>query len=143
MLLAAPRVSGALVVVSDLHVTGMLGEFEALALALTDRDGDGADNDLVQALIDSVADTDSGNGADSDSEQQDLAELRAAALVDARASTVEADGYRRWVLAAVRATAEARKESAFFGIGGERVSDAEREALDQIAVALGIAPPGE
>lgn len=97
----------------------------------------------MQALIDSVADTDSGNGADSDSEQQDLAELRAAALVDAWASTVEADGYRRWVLAAVRATAEARKESTFFGIGGERVSDAEREALDQIAVALGIATPGE
>lgn len=39
MLLAAPRVSGALVVLSDVHVTGMLGEFEALALALTDRDG--------------------------------------------------------------------------------------------------------
>ena len=34
-LLAAPRVAGALVVVSDLHVTGMLGEFKALAMALT------------------------------------------------------------------------------------------------------------
>ena len=43
----APRVSGALVVISDLHLTGMLGEFEALAMALTDRDGDGADNELV------------------------------------------------------------------------------------------------
>ena len=147
-LLAAPRVAGALVVVADLHVTGVLGEFTALAMALTDREGDGADNDLVQSLIDSMAETLDDEQDDPDT--QDLDELRetarallraAAAIVDATATPTEAAGYRRWVLGGATATAEARKESAFLGIGGERVSADERDALTDIADALGVPDP--
>ncbi len=146
LLSAAPRIAGALIVLSDLHLTGMLGEFKALAVALTNRNADGADNELVRSLIDDMGDA--VDDDDDDPESQDLDELReaavallqgAAALVDTKATADEAAGYRRWVLAAVRATAEARKESAVFGIGGERVSDDERAAVADIAAALGVA----
>lgn len=150
VLLTAPRIAGAFVVVSDLHVTGMLGEFKALALALTDRAADGADNRLVQSLIDAMGEA-GDDDQDDEPEAQDLDELRgvtrdllvrAASIVDVKAATDEAVGYRRWIRAAATATAEARKESSFFGVGGERVSDAERTALAEIASALGTTERG-
>ncbi|MFW2332489.1 hypothetical protein [Ilumatobacter sp.] len=136
LLSAAPRIAGALIVLSDLHLTGMLGEFKALAVALTDRNADGADNELVRSLIDGM-----GAAADDDDDVPPAVALLqgAAALADAKATVDEAAGDRRWVLAAVRATAEARTESAVFGIGGERVSDDERAASADIAAALGVA----
>lgn len=145
LLLAAPRAAGGLVIFADLHVTGMLGEFKALGLALTDRTADGADNALVQSLIDAVDDYDGEDVDDDKSEDGDDAKERsldllrsAARLVDGKATPEEAAGYRHWILGAALATAEARKESAFFGIGGERVSDDERVALAEISTALGI-----
>jgi hypothetical protein len=137
-LIAAPWAAGALVVIADFHTTGVLGEFKALALALTDPTTDGAETELVTALVADFADRDDDDtDHDEGAEEAALALLRAAgALIDERCDDFEAAGYRRWIIAAATATAEARKEATFFGIGGDRVSDAERAALDQIVTAL-------
>jgi hypothetical protein len=52
--------------------------------------------------------------------------------VDAR----EGDEFKEWLLAVGRRVAAAANEGGLFGFGGERVSDAERNVLRQIAFAL-------
>lgn len=61
-----------------------------------------------------------------------------AALLLQKAPT-DAEGYKKWVYQAAQHAAEAAKEGGFLGIGGERVSEAEAAALEELAGALGIA----
>ena len=49
----------------------------------------------------------------------------------------EADAYRGFIVAVAERAAEATKSGDVLGIGGERVSDAESAALDEIAAAAG------
>jgi hypothetical protein len=65
-----------------------------------------------------------------------LGHLRdAVALVEARATTGELDGYRRFVLALAGKVAAAHREE------GQSVSPAEARAIQQIAAALGTTGP--
>ena len=62
-------------------------------------------------------------------------------LLDAKATAVEAAGYKRWLYQIATAVAEAGKEDqGFLGMGGVQVNDAERAVLDDIAGVLGIEP---
>jgi hypothetical protein len=54
----------------------------------------------------------------------------------------DAGPYKQWVYESARSSANAAKEGGFFGIGGERVSEAETAALQEIAAALSIPSPG-
>ena len=59
-----------------------------------------------------------------------LAKLREAVeLLASKATPEEVDGYRAFTLTVAQRAAEADKSGGVVGIGGERVSDAEREAL--------------
>lgn len=60
---------------------------------------------------------------------------RASELVVAKAPA-EAEAYRAFLTATSQKIAEAAKEGGFLGIGGERVSEAEQQALGLIAGAL-------
>ena len=80
----------------------------------------------------------------------DLGEMKAqclqacregAALLSQKAPA-EAQAYKQWVYQAAQNSANAAKEGGFFGIGGERVSEAETAALRDIAAALDISSPG-
>lgn len=65
-----------------------------------------------------------------------LGHLRdAVALVEAKATTGELDGYRRFVLALASKVAAAHREE------GQSVSSAEATAIQQIAAALGTTAP--
>jgi hypothetical protein len=57
-------------------------------------------------------------------------------ILDEKATIEEANAYRRFVLAVAEAAAEAHKEGGFIGIGGKRISDEERVALDEIEAIL-------
>ena len=48
----------------------------------------------------------------------------------------EESAYKRFVLGVAQAAAEAHKEGGFIGIGGKRISDEERVALDEIEAML-------
>ncbi len=61
-------------------------------------------------------------------------------ILEARATPVETDGYKKFVMTVAQAVASAHKEGGFLGIGGKQISDAENQALDEISAALG-APP--
>jgi hypothetical protein len=72
--------------------------------------------------------------------QQVLDELRGVnELVTAKATPEEAEAFRRWLVAAAQAAADAAKEGGFMGFGGEQVSAGEQRMLDQVRAALGMA----
>ena len=60
-----------------------------------------------------------------------------AALLSQKAPA-DAEQYKQWVYQSAQNSANAAKEGGFFGIGGERVSEAETAALKEIAIALDI-----
>ena len=60
-----------------------------------------------------------------------------AALLSLKAPT-DAQVYKQWVYQAAQNSANAANEGGVFGIGGERVSEAETAALKEIAMALDI-----
>ena len=60
-----------------------------------------------------------------------------AALLSQKAPA-EAQAYKQWVYQAAQNSANAAKEGGVFGIGGERISEAETAALKELATALGI-----
>ena len=59
-------------------------------------------------------------------------------IVNRKATRDEADEFKKWLLAVGQRVAEASNEGGIFGFGGERVSDAEKNVLRQIAFALGL-----
>jgi hypothetical protein len=72
--------------------------------------------------------------------QQVLEELRAVnEIVQAKATPEEVEAFRGWLVAAAQAAADAGKEGGFMGFGAERVSAGERQMLDQVRAALGMA----
>jgi hypothetical protein len=60
-----------------------------------------------------------------------------AALLSQKAPA-EAQQYKQWVYQAAQNSANAAREGGVFGIGGERISEAETAALNELAIALGI-----
>ena len=64
----------------------------------------------------------------------------ATALVEQKATAEELAAYRAFVVGLAERVADARKEG-FMGLSGERISDDEQTALDEVADALGIEPP--
>jgi hypothetical protein len=72
--------------------------------------------------------------------QQVLEELRTVnELVTAKATLQEAEAFRRWLVATAQAAADAAKEGGFMGFGAEQVSAGEKQMLDQVRAALGVA----
>jgi hypothetical protein len=57
-------------------------------------------------------------------------------LLEEKAAAEEVEEYRRFVMAVANRVADAHREG-FMGMSGERVSDAERKALADIAEAAG------
>jgi hypothetical protein len=60
-------------------------------------------------------------------------------LLTAKATPQEVDAFRGWLVATAQAAADAAKEGGFMGFGAERVSAGERQMLDQVRAALGLA----
>lgn len=64
----------------------------------------------------------------------------AVGIVGAKATPAETDSYKTFVMTVAQAVAGAHKEGSFLGIGGKPITDAENQALDEIATALGPPP---
>ena len=67
----------------------------------------------------------------------------AVGLVESKATPDELAAYRAFAITVAQRAAEADKSGGFLGIGGERVSDSERTALNDVAAALGTDAPSE
>jgi hypothetical protein len=62
---------------------------------------------------------------------------RAAGLLAAKAAPADAAAYKGWLGDIAEQVCEAARSGGFLGIGGEQVSDAEREFLTDLRAALG------
>jgi hypothetical protein len=62
-------------------------------------------------------------------------------LIDRKVPGSTGDEFKKWLLTIGQRVAEAANEGGIFGIGGERVSEAEKAVLRQIAFALGQPAP--
>ena len=72
--------------------------------------------------------------------QQVLEELRGVnEIVTAKATPEEVQAFRRWLVAAAQAAADAAKEGGFMGFGAEQVSAGEQQMLDQVRATLDVA----
>ena len=65
---------------------------------------------------------------------------KAMSILESAATAEEADAYKTFVMTVAQAVAGAHKEGGFLGIGGQRISEAENQALDEISQALGTPP---
>ena len=63
---------------------------------------------------------------------------QAVEILKAKATPDEVDAYGRFVLAVAQRAAAADKSGGTLGIGGVEVSEAENQALDEIAAAVGV-----
>jgi hypothetical protein len=61
-------------------------------------------------------------------------------ILEPKATPAELDDYKGFVMMVARTVAAAHKEGGFLGVGGKQISDAENQALEEIAAALS-APP--
>ena len=131
---------------------GTLKEAFASRAALDAVKLDSGSNELVKAII---ADFETAEGRSaiqeslhkhftgaklpSDFVRRSLNSLReVSAIVTAKAPD-DAPGFKAWLRGISQSVAEASKEGGFLGIGGVRVSDAEKATLAEIAKALGTA----
>jgi hypothetical protein len=64
---------------------------------------------------------------------------RANAIVSAKASPEEAEAFSEWILECARRAADAAKEGGFMGFRAERVSQGEKDMLEQLRGTLGVA----
>lgn len=73
-----------------------------------------------------------------DMKSQCLQACREVAALLSQKAPAEAQAYKQWIYQAAQNSANAAKEGGFFGIGGERISEAESAALQEIATALDL-----
>ena len=142
LLTAMPWIAGVLVVTAD-PSWRVVGEFQAMAAAVIDDDPEDSKSALMKELLADIdAEGDSEVGDDSQSEAEMFSALeQCGALISARCTTDEAVELRAWVLRVARATAEARREGGFLGIGSVAVSDDEQSALQKISAAISAERP--
>ena len=58
-----------------------------------------------------------------------------------KATPQEAEAFRRWMVAAAQAAADAAKEGGFMGFGAEQVSAGEKQMLDHVSRSGWHQPP--
>ncbi|HHB90226.1 MAG TPA: hypothetical protein ENK60_02835 [Anaerolineae bacterium] len=64
-------------------------------------------------------------------------------ILDTKTPEEDAKAYKQWIMDICLRVAKAAKEGGHFGFGGVQISDPEKEALRDIASALGVEPPSE
>ena len=133
VVLEGPPVAGMIVITAARG--GMFRETVAMSKAYAEARAEHGDSELLDEIVAAKPQMDH-TRYHSAEELRDhgLRHLRdAVTLVDSKATTQERDDYRRFVLTLAGKVAAAHKE------GGQSVSPAEAEAIQQITAALGTA----
>ena len=133
VVLEGPPAAGMIVITAARG--GMFRETVAMSKAYAEARAEHGDSELLDEIVAAKPQTDH-TRYHSAEELRDhgLTHLRdAVTLVDSKATTQERDDYRRFVLTLAGKVAAAHKE------GGQSVSPAEAEAIQQITAALGTA----
>ena len=142
---AAPMVGLAVTCASPNGPRGVLKEMLSMGMAMAEMLQKGSSNPLIAELAADLKERQTKpeppQGIKDPEQAKELAlnHIRAVNdIVSRKVKADEADEFKKWLLAVGERVAEASNEGGIFGIGGERVSEAEKNVLRQIAFALGL-----
>jgi hypothetical protein len=136
----APAIAGLIVITASRG--GTIRETLAMAKTYAEAQRDHGSGDLVGELVAAAPKVDPKqfSGKD-DLRARGLGKItEAVGLVRDRATLDELVAYREFILDIARHVAEKDKSGGFLGIGGERVSGQEEQAIADITAALGDEP---
>ena len=140
---AAPMVGLAVTCASPNGPWGVLKEMLSMGMGMAEMLQKGSSNQLITDLAADLKERQTKpeppQGIKDPEQAKELAlnHIRAANdIVSRKAKADEADEFKKWLLAVAQRVAEASNEGGIFGFGGERVSEAEKNMLRQIAFAL-------
>jgi len=135
VVLEGPPTAGMIVITAARG--GMFRETIAMSKAYAEARAEHGDSELLDEIVTARPQMDHTRYRSAEELRDDgLRHLRdAVALVDSKAASQERDDYRRFVLTLANKVAAAHRE------GGQSVSPAEAEAIQQITAALGAAGP--
>jgi hypothetical protein len=135
-ILEAPPSAGLVVILSDRG--GSIRETFSMAKAYTEARQQHGESELLDEIVATKPEMDRTRaGSPDELKQHNLDNVRQAiAVLRGKATDEEVSEYGKFILGLAERVAEARKEG-FLGLGGERVSDAERAAIGEIEAALG------
>jgi len=149
-ILESPMLAGIAVSAADPSgLWGTLKEAFASSSAMKAAKDDAASNQLVKAVL---ADIETAQGRSdvqtalrerfsdalpADVVQRSLDGLAKASAILAAKAPGDAEGFKGWLRAISQKVAEASVEGSFLGFGGQRVSEAEKATLADIARSLG------
>jgi hypothetical protein len=135
LLLQAPPSAGVLVAVADRG--GSIRESVSMAKFYAEARKQGGESDLLDEIVSAGPELDQARfKSPEELKEHALKTLRdAVEVLQRKASREEVEEYKKFVLALADRVANARKEG-FLGVSGPRVSDAERDAVGEVAAAL-------
>ena len=134
--LEGPPSAGLMVIASDRG--GSIRETFSMAKAYTEARQQHGDSELLDELVNAKPEVDHTRyHSPEELKQACLKNISEGVdLVSSRGTPDELDDYKKFILALANKVAEARKEG-FMGLSGDRVSDDERGAIEEIQAALG------
>lgn len=136
--LQGPPTAGMIVITAQRG--GSIRESFSMAKAYTEARREHGDSELLDTIASTKPEVDHTRyHSPEELKEHGLGHLRdAVALLEQKAKPEEVDDYKRFVVSLAKRVAEAHREG-FLGLSGERVSDAERSAIEEISQALGTA----
>jgi hypothetical protein len=147
-LLQSPLQAGMYVIVADPSITGMFKEMKAMFKAVLEQPVPEAAAELVNSLVADLKEKTENKEEMPGSEDMSKSELEevmakmlefvkgVAVVLDAEATSEEAEGFKEWLFGVAQAVSEAAKEGGHLGFGGVRVSEKEKAALKNLKSAL-------
>jgi len=137
LVLEAPPTAGLIVITAARG--GTFRETIAMSKAYAEARAQHGESELLDEIVSAKPKADHTRyRSPEDLREHGLAHIRdAAALVDGKATSAERDEYRQFVVTLANKVADAHRE------GGQRVSPAEAEAIQQITAAVGTAETGD
>jgi len=144
---AAPMVGLAVTCASPNGPLGVMKEMFSMGMAMAEIIQKGSTNPLIASLIADLKERTTKPEPPPDiknAEQGKEAALQqikqTVEVLNKKVPAAEADELKRWLMNVGQKVADASNEGGFFGFGGQRVSDAEKQTLTQIAGILGVPP---
>jgi hypothetical protein len=117
---------------------GSIRETFSMAKAYTEARQQHGESELLDEIVSAKPEMDRTRAhSPEELKEHSLQNIRdAVSLLKGKASPEEGEEYKQFILSLANHVAEARKEG-FMGLSGERVSDDEKAAIDEISAALG------
>lgn len=147
-LMQAPFVTGMYITLASPSLTDSFKESVAVASMVVKTAQSSMGSELLADLAAEFKDLSAAKAAKPEFSTHDIESIKAEALADVKAvaellnrkaTAAEAGEISQWLYNVALAAAEAAKEGDILGIGGVRISDAEKAALAQLAEVLGVA----